>query len=158
METIPTNEQLKELEKCAMEDTFQREAELSITAESEKDNEGLEENIFAINRAIFLPHVNAYFKATGLKAIIADGRTFLGKDYPLGKVAFISWEGLALGVADEGQNWNQNKTILLTPDHLTTVDQDLSLQRIKVKISEITERIFLRTIRDIINNPGCHFS
>ena len=149
-----SEEQIQELAGLAEKDLLDSKALLDASPTKETDTLARVGIIISyINRISLLPHVNDYFNITGLKAVIADGRNFLGKVYALGPVVFISSKGLRVGIADENKNWNEDNGLPLTVNLLQKLPEGQLGNRIIGKLSGFTEADVLTRFKDILKNP-----
>ena len=149
-----SKQQIQELTELAERDLLNSKVLLDPSPTKETDPLARAGIIISyINRISLLVHVNDYFNITGLKAIIADGRNFLGKVYALGPVVFISSKGVRLGVADEHKNWNEDDGIPLTVNLFQKLPEGQLGSRIIGKLSAFTEADVLTKFKDILRNP-----
>ena len=149
-----SEEQIQELAGLAEKDLLDSKALLDTSPTKETDTLARVGIIISyINRISLLPHVNDYFNMTGLKAVIADGRNFLGKVYALGPVVFISSKGLRVGIADENKNWNEDNGLPLTVNLFQKLPEGQLGNRIIGKLSGFTEADVLTRFKDILKNP-----
>ncbi len=151
-----SEQQIQELAELAEKDLLHCEIFLTHSSSEETETETepmkkLETLIGFTNNLIFLPHVNDYFAATGLKTIIADARCILGEVYPLGTVVYVNHEGVRMGIADANHNWNQDSGTPLTTDTLKMVNPKNN--NIINILSGLTEIAVLKRIQNAIRHP-----